>query len=412
MVKKTRFIDLIAFNVDVNIAALASLLGYDLKKQGSTFVSPCPNCKDTGTKRHLTFYPKTNSYVCHKCNTIKGNNFNLIKNTLSLDNKGTIDWIKDHSHHFSLKYADRLNSFLRPQARGPILDNELSCPWSGENVSDISREIYRAFYSMLDLPDQIRDYLTRKRGLNDDTINRFQIKGIYRNNRIIATKLKKNFKIDDLLKSGIFVKNAKGYPYLTFWTDCVLFPHFYADDPIYFSGRYINHSIRFSNLKGQPKRFFNLDSLNNHEVIYVTEGIMNALSLYQLEGKDNFMATLGIIPDNQAAVLRSQFPSIDFRFVYDPDKAGLASAPNLKADPQFYLKLFQRFGFDSIPAYLYEGLPGKEKVWDVNDLLAWLTEKYEERAAILEYDHKLTRNEAERQAQLEIEALGRRFLPP
>jgi hypothetical protein len=385
-----QYIDLDAFNQNESIVSLAGRLGFDLKKSGLRHVAPCPLCQDTGNKRHLTFYPKTNSFICHKCNQLKGSNFGLIRYALNLDNKGAIDWIKNH---FSIRYS--ASALYQPPVTRQICNFEVN-----PQRPETHRKIYETLFTMIDLPEKIKHYLSFDRAIADDTINRFDLRGISKNQYSLQNKLQKRFQAEDLNKSGILYQLEGKQPAMRFNDDCIVFPHYYKGNIYYLSCRNLNLPIKSFNL---PQRvFFNLDALDTHKIVYVFEGIINGLSYYQLTGRDNFIATLGIISESQYQSLTQTYSDIDFRFLYDPDKPGKAKSAIFQADTHFYTKLFRSYGFNTIPLKQSTGSNSHPKEWDLNDLLIWIRDEYEERAAILEYCQGLSREEAEQQAVREI----------
>jgi len=384
-----KLIDLEAFNRDESIISLAARLGFDLRKSGSNFTSPCPVCQDTGSKRHLTFYPKTNSFICHKCNQFKGTNFKLIQNALNLNNRETVKWIMDS---FSNHKTNPVRLCSPDSHENKILEKVSSQP-------EIHLDIYQAFYSLLDLPDLIIHYLEFDRAITKDTISRFKLRGIAKNHYSLKTELQKRFRTDDLIQSGIMYQPEGKSPVLRFNDACVVFPHYHQGKLLYLSTRNLNFSIKSYKLPQQV--FFNLDALTQYKTVYVFEGIINGLSYYQMTGNDNFICTLGIISESQYQSLIRTYSDTEFRFLYDPDEAG-RKASYIRTDSQFYLKLFSSYGFKEIPLHQSRNCKTKPKEWDLNDLTIWLRDEYEERAALLEYCQGLSRPEAEARADIEV----------
>lgn len=393
MLKKTR-LDLEKFKASVDIIGLATSLGYDLKRSGNTFISHCPNCEDEGNKRHLTFYPAKNIFVCHKCNKVKGDVISLIKYSLDLDNAGTFRWIEERygaGYQLTIPSKRSAKTFKRPITRPQPF---IPC----HEIGELHLKIYQSFYSLLSLPDQVARYLSIKRSIPLELIKKFGVKGIYGNHAVISQGLQKQYKTGDLVASGVFARTGDGAPYLRFYDDCVIFPHYYKDRLVYFSTR--NLETRQTGRKSFPMPnivFYNPDALDRYKVIYLFEGVINGLSHAALSGNDNFICTLGIRTD-ECLKLAASYPDNEFRLAYDPDEAGRKAAksierklPNLSSDPGYYKALFKR--------YLPE-LPWSDQDtgMDMNDLLCHLGYRYEERAAIMEVDAGLPRTEAEKAA--------------
>lgn len=387
-------VDVDSFNAGVSITDLATSLGYDLKRSGSTYISHCPNCGDDGRKRHLTFYPTKNIYVCHKCGKVKGNNFSLIRYSLNLDNAGTFRWIEEHfGNEYRLLQPVRLAAkTVRPQSRTP--QPYVPC----HEVSELHLRIYRDFHSLLCLPKQVARYLDETRSIPPRLVKKHGIKGIFANHGEISQNLLKLYRSEDLVTSGIFARTGDKAPYLRFYDDCVVFPHYYKQRLVYFSTR--NLETRQTGRKSFPMPnvvFYNLDALERHRIIYFFEGIINGLSYETLCAKDNYICTLGIKAD-ECLKIAASYPDIKFRLAYDPDEAGRKAAssivgrlPNLSSDPGYYTALFNKYLPDL-------SLSDEVNSMDMNDLLCHLGYRYEERAAIMEIDAGLTRPEAEKAA--------------
>ncbi len=388
--KNWESIDLERFSTDTGIVAVAQALGYDLQRSGKDFVSHCPACGDEGKKRHLYLYPATNAYKCHKCGSFKGGVFNLIMQTVGTDKAGVFAWIRNR---YGISYASGNHlAHPAPQPKPRIFKREkfVAC----KPVPESHLDIYRSFYGLLAMPTEVLDYLSVRRCIPTALIHHYGLRGIHGNQDLIASKLTSRYAIADLVAAGLFNTDDKGVPYFRFYDDCVVFPHRYRGELVFFSTR--NLEIRQQGRKSFPMPgivMFNLDALEKHTVIYIFEGIINGISYHVMSGVDNFVCTLGIKPD-ECLKLAAAYPGIEFRLAYDPDEAGLKAAEsirgkcsNLQIDPGYYDSLIDK--------YLPErGLRGQPKSMDMNDILCHLGYMYEERAAIIEFDGCLPRAEA------------------
>jgi len=399
--KSTQRIDIDGFNREVPIVDLAEALGMEPVKSGSYFTAHCKVCQDEGRKRHLTFYPAKNICVCHKCNQVRGNNFSLIKYHLGTDNKGAVEWIRQrYGSHYTLLSETRLPPAPKAKPQPQPFD-----PVAGK--TDLHFRIYRDLYYLLDLPYKVGWYMTFDRAIKQSTLDKFGARGLYRNHQTIESELRRRYGIDDLIEAGIYYRNAENKPQFRFFDDCVIFPLFYRGNIIGLSSRNLpnpKHPDRPKSYRLPGKAYFNLEALYNYDIIYVYEGIINGLSHYELTQKDNFIATLGLISESDYRSLTSTYPNILFRFCYDPDPAGQGRNAMFKAEPEFYSRLFKRFGFDKIPTRSVVTDKGelKEVEWDINELLVLIRDDFEYRASILEYCQGNTREEAEANAEREI----------
>lgn len=388
-------IDIDSFNRETPIVDLAEALGMEPAKSGSYYTAHCNECLDEGRKRHLTFYPAKNIYVCHKCKQVQGNNFSLIKYCLGTDNKGAVDWIR-------MRYGSRYTkpAGFRPSVPKPQLQAVPFNPVSGRTQTQF--RIYQDLYYLLDLHPKVNWYMTYTRAIEKTILERFGVRSIYRNHKTIESQLQKRYEMNDLIEAGIYYRNKGNKPEFRFWDDCVIFPHFYRGNIIALSSRNLTPD-KPKSFKIYGKAYFNLEALSKHNIIYVYEGVINGLSYYSLTGEDNFIATLGMISDHDCKSLMAANEKIDFRFCYDPDSHGQSKNAAFNADTELYNKLFMKFGFQDVPSQ--SSGSGNVRCWDLNDLLVYLRDLYEEKASFLEYCQGLHKEQAEAYAMDEIKSL-------
>ena len=198
----------------------------------------------------------------------------------------------------------------------------------------------------------------------------------------------------------------------------IIFTHFENSEPIYFSSRNLTGEPKSFKLHKVKQKYF--IGFDKEKKIYIFESIIDGLSNYELYG-DGFISINGInsINPEKYQILLKQFPEKHFIFAFDNDEAGINKQDKLKEE----IKKFANYSFlnwDKVFAecqvknckdmneVLMEYKRNKaDKQPQNNDkgkssiklLLDKLTptqrEDFEERAAIMEYDGNLTREQAE-----------------
>lgn len=222
-------------------------------------------------------------------------------------------------------------------------------------------------------------YLSQ-RGLNNETINFFEIGFCDNSKKINELLFQEKFTADELVRSGLFYKKDESDEIISRFRNRIVFPiKSYFDEYIGCGGRavlknalakYINSPETFLFKKG-----FNLFNLNNSKKennnndnsIILVEGYMDAVALYNY-GVKNVAATLGTaITTAQINLAWKNFDKIIICF--DGDQSGLdatyraaerilkiiqpgkdvyfVTLPNGQ-DPDDFTKQFGKEGFDSV----------------------------------------------------------------
>ena len=181
---------------------------------------------------------------------------------------------------------------------------------------------------------QIINYLN-ERGINNDTINEFQI-GLSLNkwSSLLDETRKNNFKSDALIQSGLFINGDKGY-YDRF-RNRIMFPISDRNNKIIaFGGRVFdsNDPAKYINSSETPiynksKVFYGLSVtkgfLSKENTAIVVEGYLDLIQLYQNDIK-NVVAVSGTsFTDSHALELNKYVKNI--KIAYDGDNAGKNAA--------------------------------------------------------------------------------------
>ena len=176
---------------------------------------------------------------------------------------------------------------------------------------------------------EAREYLNR-RSINDDIIKEFQI-GLSLTSRDELSKiLLKNFKDEDVLKSGLVSKSDRGY--LDLYYNRIMFPLYNLDGQVVaYSGRIYNKEDNSKYINTRETEIFKKGDLlyNYHRAkgsarlknqIIVMEGFMDVIRAYTI-GVTNVVATMGTaVTKTQANLIKRMGKQVVLCF--DGDEAG------------------------------------------------------------------------------------------
>ncbi len=176
---------------------------------------------------------------------------------------------------------------------------------------------------------EAREYLN-KRSINDDIIKEFQI-GLSLTSRDELSKiLLKNFKDEDVLKSGLVSKSDRGY--LDLYYNRIMFPLYNLDGQVVaYSGRIYNKEDNSKYINTRETEIFKKGDLlyNYHRAkgsarlknqIIVMEGFMDVIRAYTI-GVTNVVATMGTaVTKTQANLIKRMGKQVILCF--DGDEAG------------------------------------------------------------------------------------------
>ncbi|WP_440915892.1 DNA primase [Candidatus Pelagibacter sp.] len=180
-----------------------------------------------------------------------------------------------------------------------------------------------------------RDYL-KNRSLDKDQVKKFKI-GFVEKNPNLFQELKKNYRIDDLLETGLFYLDEKKNIYVERFRGRLIFPiNNISGQPIALGGRIIEKSDFLAKYVNSPETLFfkkgsnlyNLDLArklsNSFENIFLVEGYMDVVGLSK-NGIENVVANLGTsLTDKQIFTLNQFFN--DIIICFDGDESGYKAA--------------------------------------------------------------------------------------
>jgi len=272
-----------------------------LKKAGKNYVTNCPFHKDDTPSFHVS--TDLNIFHCFGC----GKSGDVITFVMEFEKVPFIEAVRILAEKAGIEIG---------QFKG---ENQILYSIHNFAVDFYHRELLNS--------SKVLDYL-KKRGLNKNSIEEFQLGFAPYGSNFIA-KAKKEFKITDLIKSGL-IKKSNGGLKDTFFLR-LLFPLFSSSGRIIgFGGRRLSKKgPKYLNSPDTPihKKGKNLYSLwhtkkeiRKTEKIILVEGYFDFLSLYQA-GIKNAVACLGTSLTLDQAELISRYAKEVILF-FDKDTAG------------------------------------------------------------------------------------------
>ena len=314
--------DQIKSKLDI-VDVLSSYLS--LKPAGSNFRAICPFHNEKTPS--LMVSPEKQIWHCFGCGK-GGDIFSFIMGIEGLDFVETL-------------------KLLAPRA-GVVLDNKDFSQDKNKNKSLEIMELSKRYYNFILTSEksdtnkkilEIRDYL-KKRGLDSDAIGRWEIGYSKESFDDLFNFLKsKNFSEEDIVLSGMAIKNDRGKRYNRF-RDRIIFPiHDVNGRTVAFTarinpfvenidkamGKYINSPQ--TNLYDKSRILFGLDrakkAIRDKSFAIVVEGQMDAISAHEA-GFGNTVASSGTaLTEGQLILLKRYTENIYLAF--DQDLAGLAA---------------------------------------------------------------------------------------
>lgn len=290
-----------------------------LKKSGRNFIGLCPFHREKTPSFCVSMDKQI--FKCFGCSQ-GGNVISFIMKIENLDFWESVEMLAERAHIDLNKYEQSSKSFGDKQE----IKNKK------ETFFNINREAgiyyHNNLINLLKEENNIVKEYVKKRQFDIKTINKYGIG--YANGEIpLLDYLKeKGFSEQDILNSGILVKNERGKIYDRFFSR-LIFPIFDIRDRIIaFGGRVLDKSLpKYVNSKeneiyhkGKTLYMMNFAKREKHDKIIIVEGYMDAIAL-QKSGFDNAVASLGTaLTDDQARLLKKYTDNVII--CYDQDSAG------------------------------------------------------------------------------------------
>lgn len=298
----------------VNIVDIVSSY-IPLTKKGKNYFGVCPFHPDSDPSFCVS--EQKQIYTCFSCKA-SGNVIHFIMNYENISFREAIRLIADKAG-INVNVNVSQNNVLNK-------NTELF------EIYDIASKFYQNNINTVN-GIKAKQYLY-DRGFNDETIKEFMI-GLSLTNHDLLTKilLNKNFSYDNMLKSGLIVKNDYGYNDI--YNNRIMFPIWDITGKVVgFSGRIFNgeDTSRFSkyiNTKETPifrkgELLYNYhkakDSCRQKNVVILMEGQLDLIRAYSV-GVKNVVATMGTAFTKEHAILVKRLAR-NVIICFDGDGAG------------------------------------------------------------------------------------------
>ncbi len=178
-------------------------------------------------------------------------------------------------------------------------------------------EIYAFLEDFLFLTGQGTKYLN-SRYLSNKTLKKFNVKSID-NPYSVFSKLKENFSIKELKEAGL-INNSNHPNNFIFYKPCVLFFHYENEQIVYITNRNYSNDSKCFKPAGIEEKFFIGNT--SKDKIYLLEGVIDGLSLYELNKIDNFICMNGTITSRKVKKIKSLYPNKELAYIFDNDVTG------------------------------------------------------------------------------------------
>ncbi|MBU4415511.1 MAG: DNA primase, partial [Proteobacteria bacterium] len=295
-----------------------------LKKVGRNYVGLCPF--HTEKTPSFTVSPEKQIFYCFGCGT-GGNVFSFLMNH---DGLSFFETAKMLANRYGIEIPSQTMS---PEQKRRISERE-SLLAANKQAMDFFK------HSLLsDAEGKIALEYLKKRGIREDTINRFNLGFAPAGwDNLINYFSKKNISQELVEKSGLIIKRKSKNGYYDRFRNRIIFPIFDVSKQVLgFGGRVMDDSLpKYLNspetsVYNKSRSLYGLhiakESCRASETVYIVEGYFDLLSLHQ-HGIANSVATLGTSLTQGHVQILKGFVGKDGRFilVYDSDAAGIKAA--------------------------------------------------------------------------------------
>lgn len=297
----------------VDIVEFAQSLGVEVlpnRKQAHCFNKQMHKHGDSNPSLSFTSKNGIGFFKCFSCG-VSGSIIDLLAQVKGIDTKEAIAQVKQMFTNGEIK---------------PITSGKMALSQVTEEVAIADKGIkntYNKLYSICSkygLGD-IKDYLTGdKRGLTQDTINRFKLFAINKPQEVIK-ELKEVCSIEELLTAGLFDKGSRGV-YFKFKDYPVVIPYIQGEDIVYIKARRLDgKQPKYMQVKGLSIPLFNRDILkvmDKTEPLYICEGEFDTMITAQ-----NGFNAVGVVGVNglKQEIIR-ELVGFNVYLAFDNDRAG------------------------------------------------------------------------------------------
>ncbi|MGC8764797.1 MAG: DNA primase [Brevinematia bacterium] len=305
----------------INRVSIVDVIGRvtEVKKSGRNFIALCPFHNEKTPSFSIS--EEKGLYHCFGCGA-SGNTIKFLMEYYRLDFMEALEKLADMA-------GVDLSQYKKHFQREQIGEKKI--------LYEIQREALTYFHNKLLQSDEAliaRNYL-KERNISHEMIKYFKLGYAGKENNLYNYLTSRGYKGEMIIKLGLCINGNDGI-YDRF-RDRLLFPIFDRDgNPVGFGGRiledrkdiakYINSPDSSIFHKGELLFAFNYskDEIDKQKVVYVVEGYMDVIALFQ-NGIKNVVAPLGTsITESQISMLKRYSDRIVF--IFDGDEAGIKAA--------------------------------------------------------------------------------------
>lgn len=295
----------------VDIVEFAERLGVEVtpnRKQARCFNKQMHKHGDSNPSLSFTTKNGVGYFKCFACN-ISGSIVDLLAEYKGIDTKEAIKQIKQ-------MYG---SGDLQPVKIKTRLPEVTEVKVADRGIKDTYNKLY-SICSKYGLGD-IKDYLTGdKRGLTEETINRFRLFAINKPQEVVK-ELKDVCSMEELLTAGLFDTGSNG-EYFKFKDYPVVIPYIEGEDIVYIKARRLDSkNPKYMQVKGLSIPLFNRDvlkTMDKTKPLYICEGEFDTMITAQ-----NGFNAVGVVGVNglKQEIVR-ELVGFNVYLAFDNDTAG------------------------------------------------------------------------------------------
>ena len=247
-----------------DIVRVVEEAGVTLKKAGKLLQGFCPFHQDKKTPS-FTVYPESQSFYCFGCNR-GGDVFSFIEQTR---NCGFVEAQRELAHRAG----------ITPPSWTPAQEQEQKRKRVNEDILTATVQFY-----FKKLPQEVKDYLMKKRGLTGNTIVLNKIGYAptselpkSRTSELLNFLKKQGYTKSQAIKAGILYENGREY-----FSGCIIFPNWHYGKVVYITGRGWPEKSHKKPLKDKlPLKHLFLEQALREKEVVIAEGETDTYTLGQ-----------------------------------------------------------------------------------------------------------------------------------
>lgn len=290
---------------NIAIETVANDLGLNLSKQGNDLVGNCPTGHHSHSQTCFHVNPKNNLFYCFNCNK-GGSVLDLVMLAKSISYFETLKW-----------FNNQYNLGFQLLGYKPLTDEELAEKSRLESIALLYEAIFDEGKRRLfeDEGKEAVAYLVEKRGYDVDKIKEMEViyfpksheikkylKELYPKMSEAIDQLKLNGHFGDNFRLAFPYRNINGY--ITGFVKRSINP---LGESIKTYDDKQHEGVRFDSTPGLKKDdLFGLHKIKGTETIFIVEGYMDAMYLFELGQKNIAAVGQGLLSQKHLAGLKSK----------------------------------------------------------------------------------------------------------